>query len=494
MRDYNFNSNLTFKDKKRRKGNRLIVLAVLLVVGVGLATRFIDLSEGKTERPTINDQQLQLPDLGTSGLDNPAPAPQRAQPDKPVIIPAQPVKDLPLTPAVTEEKAASGTVVTATITPPDQPESDAAPVNWTEHKIKNGESLASIFSKNGLSANLLHRIVNSSKTAKELAHIRPGETLRFAFAGDQELQQLILQRNRISSLHIQKTEDSFSAEERNRDLESRMATASGIIESSLFVDGQKAGLSDAQIMELAAIFGWDIDFALEIRAGDSFSLIYEEQYLDGDKFRNGPILAAEFINRGKSYQALRFEDDAGNISYYDADGRNKRRAFIRTPVKFARISSGFTNKRWHPVLKKWRSHKGTDYAASTGTPVKATGAGKVTFRGKKGGYGNVIFLRHGGKYTTVYAHLSKFNRKVKKGSTVKQGQIIGYVGSTGLASGPHLHYEFRVNGVHRNPLSVTLPKSDPLPKDQLKKFKQETSTMLTQLDTISPKTMVAKVD
>ncbi|HIE54487.1 MAG TPA: peptidase M23, partial [Chromatiaceae bacterium] len=258
------------------------------------------------------------------------------------------------------------------------------------------------------------------------------------------------------------------------------------------VDGQKAGLSDRQIMELADIFGWDIDFALELREGDQFRVLYEEQYLDGKKLRNGPILGAEFINQGKSYRAIRYTDSKGDTAYYDPDGHAKRRAFIRTPVKFSRISSRFTRKRWHPVLKKWRSHKGVDYAAPRGTPVKATGNGTVVFRGKKGGYGNVIFLRHGGKYTTVYGHLSRFAKGVKNGSKVKQGQIIGYVGSTGLATGPHLHYEFRINGIHRNPLTVKLPKTLRLPESEMARFLQQSQPLLAKLDELKAKSMVAK--
>jgi len=364
-------------------------------------------------------------------------------------------------------------------------------LNWTSHKIDSGETLASIFKEQKLQPGLLHQIVNSSSTAKALAHINPGQELRFGFDDKGDLQELVLQRNRVSSLEIKASKDGFIAQEVSRPVEKRYAATTGVIESSLFLDGQKAGLSDTQIMELAQIFGWDIDFALELREGDQFHVIYEEQYLDGEKYRNGPIVAAEFINRGKVYKAVRYADRNGDTSYYDPDGNAKRRAFIRTPVKFGRISSRFTRKRWHPVLKRWRSHKGVDYAAPRGTPVKATGNGKVVFRGKKGGYGNVIFLHHGGKYTTVYGHLSRFARGLKKGQSVKQGQIIGYVGSTGLATGPHLHYEFRVHGKHKNPLTIKLPKSIRLPKSELERFRKITRPLLARLDELRAKTMVA---
>jgi murein DD-endopeptidase MepM/ murein hydrolase activator NlpD len=374
------------------------------------------------------------------------------------------------------------------------PESVPAPSRWLEYEIRSGDTLAKLFQKADLSAALLHQITHSSETAAGLAKIKPGQHLRLRLGEDGELLELVLQRDRVSSLRIEAKDEGFTAEEERRDLERRVVSAAGLIESSLFVDGQRAGLDDNLIMELAAIFGWDIDFALEIRAGDRFSVVYEELLLDGKKVRNGDILAAEFVNQGTTHRAVRYLDPEGDIAYYDPEGRSKRRAFIRTPVKFARISSGFTTRRWHPVLKTWRSHKGVDYAAPTGTPVKATGDGKVTFRGRKGGYGKVVFIEHAGRYTTVYGHLSRFNGKVKDGSRVKQGQVIGYVGQTGMATGPHLHYEFRVDGVHRNPLKVQLPKSRPLPESQLAAFKRQADPLLARLDELGSATLLAEAD
>jgi len=365
------------------------------------------------------------------------------------------------------------------------------PPQWIEHRVARGDSLARIFDLQGLDANLLHGIVNSSKEAKSLARIRPGQTLRFQFDENRELTALELQRNRVDSVRVAISDEEISVEEVSKAVEKRVATAAGLIESSLFADGQKAGLSDGLIMKLAAIFGWDIDFALEIRAGDQFRVIYEEQYLDGEKLRNGPILAAEFTNRGTTHTAVRFEDSNGEIGYFDADGHSKRRAFIRTPIKFARVSSRYDPKRWHPVLKKWRSHKGVDYAAPKGTPIKATGDGRVVFRGTKGGYGRTVIVEHAGKYTTLYAHMSKYSKRAKKGNRVKQGQVIGYVGKSGLATGPHLHYEFRVHGKHRDPLRVKLPKSLSLPKSEIARFRETAAPLLTQLAAIQPDTMVA---
>ena len=361
---------------------------------------------------------------------------------------------------------------------------------WVEEKVKQGDSLARIFSRLDLSANLLHRIVHSGPEAKELANIRPGESIRVRLAADGELLELIHQQSKIRSLQILPADEGFSAKVLDRNLETRVTNASGTITSSLYLGAQRAGLSDNLIMELANIFGWDIDFALEIRAGDQFSLIYEEQYLDGEKFGDGAILAAEFINQGKVFRAIRFEDEEGYGSYYSPEGESMRKAFLRAPVDFRRISSRFTKARYHPVLGKKRPHRGVDYSAATGTPIKASGDGRVIFRGTKGGYGRTVMIRHGSQYTTLYAHMSKFRGSVKQGSRVRQGQVIGYVGKSGLATGPHLHYEFRVNGVHRNPLTIKLPAAEPLPQKYRARFAELSAPLLSQLDLIS-ETMVA---
>lgn len=363
--------------------------------------------------------------------------------------------------------------------------------SWVEHRVAKGDSLAKIFDRQGLDASLLHRIVTSSQAASTMARIRPGQQFRFQFDENRDLIRLELHRNPVESLHVDITDDSILVQEVSKSVETRIASSAGLIESSLFLDGQKAGLSDAKIMELATIFGWDIDFALEIRAGDQFRVLYEEQFLDGVKLRDGPIIAAEFTNRGTTYQALRYQDQNGEIGYFDTDGHSKRRAFIRTPIKFARISSRYNPRRWHPVLKKWRSHKGVDYAAPTGTPVKATGDGRVAFRGTKGGYGRTVILEHGGKYTTLYAHLSRYSKRSAPNKSVKQGQVIGYVGKSGLATGPHLHYEFRVHGGHRDPLRVKLPRSLALPKAELANFRETAAPLLARLEQIIPDTLVA---
>jgi murein DD-endopeptidase MepM/ murein hydrolase activator NlpD len=354
-----------------------------------------------------------------------------------------------------------------------------------KHNIVSGDSLSTIFKRSGLSATLLHKIIHSSPEAKSLTRIKPGEELSIEVDEDNNFLGLVLAHDKRKSLNISVKEDGFDTSKIVKTVEKRTNHIQGSIENSLYLSAKEAGLSDSLIMELANIFGWDIDFALEIRSGDSFTVIYEEEYLDGEKLDNGPILAAEFINRGKSYRALRYVDKKGNADYFTPEGRSMRKAFLRSPVDFRRISSRFTRERWHPVLGKKRPHRGVDYAARTGTPIKASGDGKVIHRGKKGGYGRTIIIQHGQRYTTLYAHLSKYNKSSKLGSRVKQGQVIGYVGQSGLATGPHLHYEFRVNGVHRNPLTVKLPDAQPISKRYLADFQQQTRILLSQLDTLS---------
>ncbi len=381
---------------------------------------------------------------------------------------------------------------------PDPPPVSEAPETEPEtstltYEIKSGDSLASIFKKHDLSANLLHRIVHSSDIAKHLTDIRPGEILHIDLDEDKNFLGLRLVQSKIRSLEISAIDDGFRAIELNRDVEVRTNHVSGTIENSFYSAAKEAGLSEKLIMQMAGIFGWDIDFALEIRSGDRFTVIFQEDYLDGEKLRDGSILAAEFVNRGRSYRALLYTDDSGRSDYYSPDGRSMRKAFLRAPVDFRRISSRFTRERYHPVLGKKRPHRGVDYAAKIGTPVKAAGDGKVIYRGKKGGYGNTVIVKHGQTYTTLYAHLSRYNKKARKGNKVKQGQIIGYVGRTGLATGPHLHYEFRVNGVHRNPLTVKLPAAEPIAKQYRNDFELKIQPLLSKLDLIN-RTLVANAE
>lgn len=506
MQDYIFNSKKQAEQRAHKRRLRLISLLIVLAgIAFGIsyfsrtqAPAAIDASHGSIDGES---DRLVLPSQGHSNRQTDKPEQKIESPDSSSTIPEDKPTALPIPlnegkPELTEAAeepvldTPSNPVVGEATLPPTKTE-PVDPLTWTEHPIKQGESLSAIFKQHNLTPALLHKIVNSSNTAANLSKIRPGQTVHFGINQEQQLEQLLLARDRVSSLHISLSDAAISSEEQTKELEIKNKATTGTINSSLFVDGQAAGLSNKLIMEMVGFFGWEIDFALDVMPGDGFSVIYQEQHLEGEKYSDGPILAAEFINQGKVFQAVRYTDPEGKAGYYDATGHAKKRAFIRTPVDFTRISSGFTRKRWHPVLKKWRSHKGVDYAAPRGTRVKAAGTGKVVFKGKKGGYGNVIYLRHGGKYTTVYGHLSKFAKGLKKGGKVQQGQTIGYVGSTGLATGPHLHYEFRVNGAHRNPLTVKLPKSTPLPKKQMEDFKRQTAPLLAELDREKANSMVA---
>jgi murein DD-endopeptidase MepM/ murein hydrolase activator NlpD len=253
----------------------------------------------------------------------------------------------------------------------------------------------------------------------------------------------------------------------------------------LFVDGQEAGLPDRTIMELTDIFGWDVDFALDLREGDTFSVIYEEIYKNGEKIKNGRILAAEFVNQGRKLRAVYYEGKDGVEGYFSDKGDAMRKAFLRTPVNFTRITSRFSLARAHPILNTIRAHKGVDYAAPTGTPVRATADGKIAFVGQQMGYGNVVVMQHGDTYSTLYGHMSRFAGGVATGKHVRQGQTIGYVGQTGLATGPHLHYEFRINGVHRDPLAVKLPNSIPLDKRYFADFEHKSASMFERLNSLA---------
>ena len=349
---------------------------------------------------------------------------------------------------------------------------------WTSVTVKSGDSLSSLFQRVGLSAQDVYRVSQATKKIKALSPLFPGDTLDFLIAGDQ-LEKVRLIKSPLLQTIVQRQDGSNYTVEiitRKPDIEPRFVQ--GVIKSSLFVDGQNAGLSQKKLMQLATIFGWDIDFALDIRENDQFALIYEENYLDEALIGEGDILAAQFTNRGKVFNAIRHSD--GN--YYSPEGYSMRKAFLRSPVDFFRISSKYNPNRKHPVLKTVRPHRGVDYAAATGTPIKAAGDGKVMWRATKGGYGRTIIIQHAGIYTTLYAHMSKYNSKVKKGSRVKQGQVIGYIGSSGLATGPHLHYEFRTNGVHKNPLKVKLPNAQPLNKEQMEEFQPVASNLIELLN------------
>ncbi|MEQ8661915.1 MAG: peptidoglycan DD-metalloendopeptidase family protein, partial [Gammaproteobacteria bacterium] len=329
---------------------------------------------------------------------------------------------------------------------------------WINVTVAPGDNLSLIFSRLKLSKNDLHELVTLDGKERKLRNLKPGQLIRILIRAER-LDGFVIELDPLNSLHFERGDDGFKRSLETATPEVQVAAATTEITHSLFLDGQKAGLADTTIMQLTEIFGWDIDFALDIRAHDRFSVIYEEIYKDGELIKPGRILAAEFLNKGKTHRAVLYENAAGDSSYYSEDGKAMRKAFLRTPVNFTRISSKFNLQRRHPILNTIRAHRGVDYAAPHGTPVRATANGAVRMAGSNRGYGLSVELQHGSAYRTLYAHLSRFAKGIKRGVSVRQGQVIGYVGKTGLATGPHLHYEFRVNGVHRNPLTIELPKS-----------------------------------
>lgn len=447
-RDYKLreSANKTFVKLLNR---RQIVLATLSLL-VGL-TVLLSLDSNDAEA-NISEQELVLPNQNAS---------------------ARTVQQLKL-PIHKEDPRISALTAKTKATPAKQ-------VAQKRIKVRKGDTLAAIFSRNKVSARDVHDIIALGKVTKGLRNLRPGQHIRLAFTEQGKFTGLVHEINKFKSLQVNSSNKGYSAKQVTRKPDIRIAYANGKIRDSLFLDAKKAGLEQSLIMELAGIFGWDIDFALDIRRGDSFHIVYEEQYLDGEKIRHGNILAAEFVSRGRSYRAVRYAAKDNRADYYTPTGKNMRKAFLRSPVDFRRISSRF-GRRHHPVLNRSRLHKGVDYAAKRGTPVRATGDGKIIHRARKGGYGKTVIIRHGGKYSTLYAHLSSYNRKAR--GKVKQGQIIGYVGTTGRSTGPHLHYEFRLNGAHRNPLTVKLPSATSINKRYKKDFLNQTRGLLAQLDGI----------
>jgi len=366
------------------------------------------------------------------------------------------------------------------VEPIDQPTpNDQIP--FETYRIASGDSLSKVFSRVGLTQKTLHKLLTETVHANILKRIKPEQELSFKISDDLELLELRYQIDELTQLQFTREGPVFKSQKIVATPDVRHAFRQGRIEGSLFVAGTRAGLSHELTMELANIFGYDIDFLLDIRKGDEFSVVYEELFLDNRKIGNGRILAAEFTNKGTTYAAVYFDNKQGQSGYYTPQGDSMRKAFLRSPLDVARISSHFNLKRKHPILNRIRAHKGTDYAAARGTPIRATGDGKVQFKGRKGGWGNTVILTHGQKYKTLYAHMSKYGKGIKNGTRVKQGQIIGYVGSTGLATGPHLHYEFHENGVVRNPVTVKFPNAKDVAPNNRVAFKQQTQQHLQAL-------------
>jgi murein DD-endopeptidase MepM/ murein hydrolase activator NlpD len=321
--------------------------------------------------------------------------------------------------------------------------------------------------------------------------LKPGELLRFMHR-DGELVGLERKLSDSETLKVTREANGFTADVLENPLEMRTRTASATIDSSLFQAAADAELSDRIAFDLAEIFQYDIDFVLDIQPGDRFTVVYEEVLQDGALLRTGNILAAKFVNEGREYRAVRYVDRDGHGEYFTPDGKSLRKAFIRAPVQFSRVSSRFNPSRHHPVLNLIRAHRGVDYAAPVGTPVRAAGDGRVKFVGLQGGFGNVIELEHGSGVVTVYGHLSRFAPQLRRGQHVELGKVIGYVGMTGLATGPHLHYEYRVRGVHKNPQTVSLPDAAPVPTAEQDRFLTSTADLVNLLDLPAGRVLVAR--
>lgn len=367
------------------------------------------------------------------------------------------------------------------VTAQDTTEDTSPALDWQEHKIRSGETLSSLFRDAGFNDGIMLKVIHGDGEAEKLQRLYAGETIAFATDSEGELAAIELKRSLLETLRISRTDDGFEGETIVREPEARPAFASGVIDGSLYIAARDAGMSDRLAMELAGIFGWDIDFVYDVRKGDQFEVVYEELYLDGEKFDTGRILSARFVNRGEENIALLYTDSNGDSDYYAPDGASMRKAFLRTPIN-ARVSSPFNKQRRHPVLDVVRPHEGTDYAAPPGTPIKAAGNGRVHFAGWKGGYGRTVILSHGDNIDTLYAHMSRLGKGIRNGARVKQGETIGYVGSSGMVTGPHLHYEFHVNGVARNSRTIDLPDASPVPKSELARFRQFADQQIAQFE------------
>ncbi len=347
--------------------------------------------------------------------------------------------------------------------------------------VSSGDTMEKLFRKNNLDIGELMSITELAEAKNRFRRIKPGDVFEVTHDNGQVF-SLYSELDLTSALKIERQESGFTAEIVERPIEIRKRMAYGVIDSSLFESAATAGLSDKVIMNIAGIFAWDVDFVLDIRQGDNYYVQFEEIWQDGEYVSDGEIIAAEFNNNGRTIQAIRFIDDNDRSEYFTPSGDSVRKAFLRAPVDFTRISSNFNPNRKHPILNRIRAHRGVDYAAPRGTPIKASGDGKVIFRGTKSGYGKTVILQHGGNITTLYAHMSSYLLKVGVGSRVQQGQTIGFVGRTGLATANHLHYEYRLNGVHRNPRTVNLPDAKPIDEQYRERFMATAAPILKELE------------
>ncbi|MBT8081473.1 MAG: peptidoglycan DD-metalloendopeptidase family protein [Gammaproteobacteria bacterium] len=396
------------------------------------------------------------------------------------IAPSEPIATAPDAVPLPVDEAMPVSIDLASLGPlpalPPEPEYERLTLT-----VRRGDTMEKLFRKHDLDIGHLLAIARLDEAKARFRRLKPGDVFEVEH-DDGKIVSLYSELDLTSALQIRGGDDGFAAEIVDRAVEIRKRLAYGVIESSLFESAAQAGLTDKTVMNVAGIFAWDIDFILDIRHGDNYYVLFEEIWQDGEYVTDGEIIAAEFNNNGRQFQAIRFKDGDKRSDYFTPTGDSVRKAFIRAPVDFTRISSNFNPNRRHPILNTIRAHRGVDYAAPRGTPIKAAGDGKVIFRGTKSGYGKVVILQHGGNITTLYAHMSNFAAKARLGSRVRQGQTIGYVGMTGLATANHLHYEYRLNGVHRNPRTVSLPHAEPIATEYREKFLAQAGPILEELE------------
>jgi murein DD-endopeptidase MepM/ murein hydrolase activator NlpD len=398
--------------------------------------------------------------------------------DKPASLVAAPA------PLVYPNSPGTGTAATAA----DVAAVSAAPAiqqasvaSTIEVVVGRNDTMDAIFRRMALDKSDLAAIRMLPGIRQSLDLLKPGDAIKVTHTNDGEIRELSRKVSETQTLKVVREDAGFAAQMISNPVETHVRTATATIDSSVFQGAEAAAISDVVALKLANVFAWDIDFVLDIRQGDHFTVSYEQIYQNGKYLRDGEVLAAEFVNSGKVYRAVRFTPEGASASYFTPDGKPMRKAFLRAPVDFTRVSSAFAANRMHPILNRIRGHMGTDYAAPTGTPIHAAGDGRVSFEGTRGGYGNAVVLLHSNGVSTLYGHMSRFAKNVHMGSHVNQGDIIGYVGMTGLATGPHLHYEYLMNGVHMNPETVRLPGADPLRAAALATFRSTTAALLTGL-------------
>jgi len=346
-----------------------------------------------------------------------------------------------------------------------------------EERFQRGDTLAALLERLGVAAEDARRLARTPA----MRFLRPGHAVAAKVGAGGELLELSYLPARELQMVIERAGDGFRAEQRPAPLRTETLMRTGVVQSSLFAASDAAGIPDAVAIQIADIFAGEVDFHRDLRRGDQFSVVYEQHYVGGRPVHAGRVLAAEFVNQGRLLRALQYTTVRGGSGYYAPDGSNLRKEFLRSPLEYTRISSGFGMRR-HPFLKSWRAHTGTDYAAPAGTRVRAAGDGVVEFAGHKGGYGNVVILRHRGQYSTLYAHLSRFAPGVRRGTRVAQGDIVAHVGSTGWATGSHLHYEFQIGGRARNPYAIAMPAGEPVPAAELPEFRRHAEALVARLE------------